>query len=316
MKELVQFIDDHTVFAVVSHKEPDGDCVGSSLALRSLLERLGKRVILLSPGPFTRFEISRFEHHFHTSLPQSAAIDGAIILDCSTPERIGAIASQISHVKKAVIDHHAAGVPFGDVRCVDPRAPSVTSLIHRLFEQYKLPLTRDEARHLLFGLCTDTGFFRHLTDDSGTVFNDVASLCNAGASPHEVYRMMYGNRPLASRILLGSLLAGTRAYFDGKLLITTERQSDLRGSGTEIRDSDTLYLLLQSTAFVEAVVLIREEEDGKNSVGLRSGESIDVGAIARSLGGGGHTKAAGFSTDCTVEEIEKTIFETFSQIFR
>ncbi len=316
MKELLQFIHEHSVFAVVSHKEPDGDCVGSSLALQSLLHRLGKKVILLSPGPFTRFEISRFEHLFDTALPQPSAIDGAIILDCSTAERIGRLASQISQVKKAVIDHHAAGKPFGDVRYVDPHAPSVTFLIHRLFERFDLPLNRDEARHLLFGLCTDTGFFRHLTADSGGVFLDVARLCDAGASPHEVYRMMYGDRPLASRLLLGNLLARTKAYFNGKLLITTEKRADVGDCGTEIRDSDTLYLLLQSTATVEAVALIREEEDGITSVGLRSGESVDVGAIAESLGGGGHTKAAGFSKNCTVEELEKTILDTFSHIFR
>jgi phosphoesterase RecJ-like protein len=312
-EDIGTFIEQHTTFFIMSHEEPDGDCIGSSLALESLLERMGKQVFLYSPGPFKRFEIQQYADLFRTAIADEYTADAAIfVLDCSTPDRIGTLYSRIREHEIAVIDHHSAGEPFGSIRYIDTRAPSVTFMIQKLFAFLDLSLTKEEAHYLLFGVCTDTGFFRHVTGGSADVFRSVAELSEAGASPNHIYREMYGNRPLESRLLLGRLLARTESHYNGKLLITFENKVDLGGHDISIRDSDTLYMLLQSVRGVQVVILIREEEEGQCSVGLRSNEAIDVGEIARSFGGGGHKKAAGFYWQGPIPSIKPTLIDTLA----
>lgn len=310
---LLSFFNEYRSFAVISHEEPDGDCVGSSLALADFLHHYSRNTLsaaLYSPGPFKRFEIKQFEHHFSVSADTGwKNADAVIVLDCSTPERIGFFREQLGNKPVAVIDHHSAGERFGTVRYIDPSAPSVTFLIYRLFDYTNITPTERTARSILFGLCTDTGFFRHITENSEHVFKVIGRLTAAGASPNEIYRIINGNRPLESRRLLGTLLERTESFFDGRLLVTYEKHSDLRGFDTSIRDSDTLYSLLQTVHASQVVALLRDEQNGALSVGLRSNNHIDVGAIAREFGGGGHKKAAGFTWEGTAEAVKTALKE-------
>jgi phosphoesterase RecJ-like protein len=162
--ELLDFIDRHGPFYVIGHKEPDGDCVGSQLALASFLKRSGKTVYLCSAGPFTRTEIMAYEGRFSVEVPPENPSEraAALILDCSSLQRIGAVSETLPKVPLAFIDHHAAGNAVGDVVYIDDHSPSVTLMILLLIEAMGGKPTKEEAELLLFGLGTDTGFFRHL----------------------------------------------------------------------------------------------------------------------------------------------------------
>lgn len=295
-EELLAAFRDASFFCVIGHAEPDGDCIGAQLALGSFLRRIGKEVLLLSPGPFERPEIKPFEREFAGALDPSARArrPTVVVLDCSSPERIGDLAGQIAGLPLLVVDHHSSGKSFGDLAFIDDSAPSVTLLVLHVIERLGYAPEPEEARLMLFGLCTDTGFFRHLDAREPSVYEAIARLNAAGATPKAIHRMIFSGRPLASRLLLGRLLARTEPLFEGRLLFTYETLADKQEFGAEQRDSDTLYQLLQGTAGCEAVILIREEDEASCTVGLRSNATVDVGAVAQAFGGGGHRRAAGF----------------------
>lgn len=310
-RELLDALSRHERFLIIGHEEPDGDCVGSQLALAGFLGRLGKQTRLYSPGPFKRPEVQRYASRFaDTVAPADTDGDTAVVVvDCSTPSRIGSLAEAVDHLPSIVIDHHASGKPFGHVRYIDPGAPSVTYLIQHIIEATGHAPDAEEAQLILFGLCTDTGFFRHLSGQSAPVFQAVARLVKAGADPNRAHFMMHGGRTLRSRILLGRLLSRAVPRFDGSVVTTYETFEDVHELGTESRDSDALYQALQAVEGCRVVALVRQETRDECSVGLRSNDEVDVGAIARSFGGGGHPKAAGFSSRGTVEQVTRLVME-------
>lgn len=311
-QELIDFIHSGNSFVIVGHEEPDGDCAGSQLALCSLLCRMGKKAVPCSAGPFKRTELRQYEKCF-LPFPENREGLKVIIMDVSIRERVGDL--PIDGLPAAVVDHHASGNPWGDVYYLDPLAPSVTFLTEKVFMALGFTPTREEAEFLLFGLLTDTGFFRHL-DESGTeTFNSVSRLTAAGASPKKLFAIINGGKVLNSRLLLGAGLARTRSYFEGQLLITDETLEELQRFGTESRDSDLLYQLLQSIEGVQAIVLVRQENAEECSLGFRSRDHIDVAAIAKIFGGGGHKNASGARAYGTIAGLEEKIVAAFKKLF-
>jgi bifunctional oligoribonuclease and PAP phosphatase NrnA len=314
-REAVQFIGAHSSFLVLGHKEPDGDCVSSQISLATLLSALGKNATLHSVGPFDRPEISSFSALFTASIPEDRLSGAAaIIVDCSTPDRTGALGGRVEGLPCLVIDHHSAGETFGSARCVDSSAPSTTMLLLQLFEDMGVVPDAETARLLLFGLCTDTGFFRHLGQNSADTFSAVARLVARGTSTAEVYMLVYGRRELSSRKLLAEMLARVESHWDDRLLMTWQTASDRQRLAVAQRGEDDLYRLLQTIRGNVVVALVKEEADGVFSVGLRSNASQDVGAIAASFGGGGHRQASGFDITGTLDSVKKKVIDTFAPL--
>jgi len=316
-EELLQFIDDHSTFFVIGHKEPDGDCVGSQLALGSWLRRRGKKIALCSAGPFTRTEIMPFEHRFQPFVPEISETEraGAIIVDCSSIKRIGSVADSLPKVPLAFIDHHVAGEAQGEILYIDEKAPAVTSLILALIERAGDRPTKEEAEYLFFGLSTDTGYWRHLDEGSAETWEVGSRLVAAGASPKKIFALMNGGKPLLSRKLMGELLARVEPHFDGKLLVSFMTLEDQKRFGLASRDSDMLYQLLLTVSGCESAMIIRQESATDCTVGLRSRERVDVGSIAARFGGGGHRLAAGLSIRGRVEEVRDMLLAAFEPWF-
>ncbi|MDR1957261.1 MAG: bifunctional oligoribonuclease/PAP phosphatase NrnA [Treponema sp.] len=312
---LLDFIKKGNKFLVVGHKEPDGDCLGSQLALSSVLQRLGKEAILCSAGPFKRPEVQAYQDRFtaHIGAPER---EGArvFILDCAAPSRTGDLHAALEGLPTAIIDHHAARAEgSSDLLYLDPAAPSVTFMILGLIEALGLQPTKEEAEYLLFGLCTDTGFFRHSDERSAETFAYTARLIRAGASPKRIFQRMHGGKSLNSRFLMGILLSRVQAYFGGTLLLTTEAYEETQRFGMEGRDSDTLYQVLQEVSGVEAIVIIRQENPEQCTVGLRSLDRVNVAEIAAQFGGGGHKNAAGCSIPGTIASVQPHIIKAFAE---
>ena len=239
-----------------------------------------------------------------------------LILDCSTPERIGkALAEEIKSLPCGVIDHHASGKPFGDALFVNGGSPSTTILVYQLMKELEITPTYDEAEDLLFGFLTDTGYFRHLDGTNTGSMMLAAELMGFGISLKDLYYRMYGGRELESKILTGLVLSRAQPLFGGKCILIYEKADEKKRFGAENRDSDTIYSQLLAVKGCEAVIFIREESDSECSVSLRSLHDIDVGEIAASFGGGGHKRAAGFVSKGGREEIELKLKEVFSGIF-
>ncbi|MCL2765411.1 MAG: bifunctional oligoribonuclease/PAP phosphatase NrnA [Treponema sp.] len=320
--ELIEYIKKGSCFIIAGHKEPDGDCIGSQLALRSALLRLGKKAIVCAEGPYKRTELRDFigqlvSNPFDSGHNYSDA--RVIIADCSGRERTGELYDFLDKFPCAIIDHHAAVThPPSTLQApvyVDANSPSCTLLVYKIIKALGLELTKDEATLLLFGLCTDTGFFRHMTEKNAGAFEAAADMIRSGASPKEIFNIINGGKSLSSRILTGNILSRTESYFDGRLLISWETLDEYNTFGLESRDSDILNQLLLSVKGVEATVIIRQECADNCTVSLRSIDKIDVSQIASSFDGGGHKNASGLTMKGTISFVKQNMLNSFSAFF-
>ncbi len=310
------FLNEYDHYLVVGHLEPDGDCVASALALARFLERRGKSVLLADEGPFDRPEVAAFRPLFRADPPPPApGRAAAVVVDCSTTDRLGGLEVAVAGLPVLVIDHHAAGQPFGQVRWVEPSAPAVAYLVQLLLESLGERIPQEDAELLLFGLSTDTGFFRHLGDGTADVFQAVARLVEAGGSPQRVYRRIYAGWALPWVRLLGVALSRAESLLDGQVLLTWWTLADFRKTGASFsRGSDEVYRALQSVAGAKVIVFLRQEAQRRFSVGFRSAAQVDVGRLAQSMGGGGHPQAAGCTLTGTLSEVRRAVLAALGRL--
>lgn len=312
---LISFLDSYSAYIIASHKEPDGDSIGSSLALDLFLKSRGKKTVLLSAGPFKRPEIKHYEPLFirdiaSADIPSDTAL---AVIDCSSLDRLGDASKGLESFPCAIIDHHATNQSANQSDYVDPHSPSTTLLIQAVIETVKGKVTKEEAEYLLFGLCTDTGFFRHLDDRSSRTFSYASRLVEAGANPKKTFSLMNGGKSWGSRILISRILSRMERRYDGKLVVSYETFEDTQEFGQEGRDSDSLYQLIQSIEGVEAMVIVRQESETHCSVGFRSRDQVDVSKVASQFGGGGHRQASGLYIEGTIDTLIPQFIEAFKE---
>lgn len=308
-RDLLEFIEMHDSFYVLGHKEPDGDCAASQLALVSILQRLGKTAFPLSSGPFSKPEVVSFERRFLTTPPPERDFErhATIIVDCSALARTGEIGEILPKTAMAFIDHHT-GVDLRDaVSWVDERSASVCGMILVLMETLGLVPTQEEAATLFYGLCTDTGFFRHPDETGAEVFEIAARLIRAGASPKKTYAAMYGGKTLASRRMTGEILSRIESLYDGRLLVSTISLEDQEKHGKASRDPDVIYQLMMAVEGCEVAMLIRQENETGCTLGLRSRDRVNVAQVAAGFGGGGHRLASGATIPGRIDEVKQKL---------
>ena len=311
LKQVLDALCEADSLVVLGHEEPDGDCVASQLALAEFLSSRGKRVGIYSAGPFNRYEIRGYAARFRPAIEAETLRRGplAVLLDCASPERTGSLAGQLEGLRTVVIDHHPPGPPgapdadFGDLRLVDPSAPATAYLVQLLLESSGAAIGPDLASLLLLGLCTDTGFFCHVPAGNTAAFEAAARLVACGASPRATHQRIYGGRSFAHRRLLGTLLQRTERFHDGRVLFTYQSLADLHALGDGPAGQDELYQLLRTVDGSDVLAFVRERRAGECSVSLRSAPAVDVAAVARHFGGGGHRQAAGFTWTGTVDTL-------------
>lgn len=316
-EQFMSFFSSYDTYIIAGHREPDGDCIGSSLALDSWLRRRGKKTILLSAGPFKRPEINEYEPLFISTISKDTVIEktGLIIVDCSGIDRIGDAIHGLENLPVAIIDHHATNDSTNEFSFVDAKAPATTILVLALLEAHGDVPTQEEAEFLLFGLCTDTGFFRHLDSNSAHTFAATSRLVNAGANPKQIFAHISGGKSWGSRILISRILSRMTRHYEGRLVLSWETMEDTQEFGLEGRDSDSLYQLIQNIAGVEAIVIVRQESPERCTVGFRSRDTIDVSRIAAHFGGGGHKQAAGLSIEGKISDLVPDFIKAFESQF-
>ncbi len=312
-----QFINSHKAFVICGHKEPDGDCIASSLGLAKILDFYKKPYQILNAGPFKRTETKTFEKLFKNQfVRQTNNLEdtGLFIVDCSETFRLGDMESQVANLESFIIDHHKTASSDETKSIIDSSAPAAACIVQQLVEKTIGKLDKETADILFFGLATDTGFFKFLDDKSNDIFILASRLVEAGANPRKTYDFITSGKPFLTRKLLGSTLEKTQSFFDGKLMIATETMEDTHNYGSDGRDSDALYSLLLAVEKVEAVVFIRQETDKTCTLGFRSRDEIDVSAIAACFGGGGHKNASGACTTGTIETLIPKLKQEFGKI--
>ena len=319
IEEFKSFIENHSFFFITGHKEPDGDCITSCLGIAAILEHFGKPYQLLSAGPFKRNEVLRWQDKFSDTMEfqdeSERKSSGLFIADCSELSRLGDIDGDLKGLDTFVIDHHkTSGLEAGFSGYVNSDAPACAFLVQLFYEALIGPVPGQLAKDLFFGICTDTGFFRFLTENSSEVFSAVSRLVADGANPRTTYREINSGKPYSTRKLLGILLGKAEKYLDGRLVVTYESLDDTKKWGLEGRDSDSLYQLMLSAKGVEAVVFLRQDTETTCTGGFRSQDKIDVSLVAAKFGGGGHKNASGMSCNGRVETLIPQIVKEFARI--
>ena len=311
------FISDHDAFVIAGHKEPDGDCIASSLGLAYIIKKFGKPCQVLSAGPFKRTETKKYEKLFSSEykpLCTNPEKTGLFIVDCSEMFRLGeTIEKQVSGFKSFIIDHHKTAAPASELCILNPKAPATAFLIQQLYEHFFEEPDKELAELLFFGLGTDTGFFRFLDSGSSDVFYAAGRLVKAGADPRSTYEDINGSKPLTTRKLLAIALDRISVHCGGKLLVTYETAEDTKKYGKDGRDTDILYQVLLATENVRAVAVFRQESEHNCTVGFRSKGNVDVSAVAARFGGGGHKNASGLSIEGVLDEIIPKIIKEFEK---
>jgi len=286
---------------LLNHVSPDGDCLGSTLALARALWGRGQRATVgSSDGVPGMYRFLPGSDRVVSELPAGETFDAVVFMECSSPDRAGALAARAAGVALWVnIDHHLSNTGFGHLILLDVDAGAVAEVVYPVVRALH-PIDRDIATCLLTALLTDTGSF-HYASVTPQSFLLAADLLRAGASPTAVYSEVYENRSAASLRLLGLALSALALAEGGRVAWTTVTQAMLRETGTTMEDSEGIVGALRSIRGVQAALLLKEEPDGIR-VSLRAQGGVRANVIAEAFGGGGHAAAAGFTFRGSLDE--------------
>jgi phosphoesterase RecJ-like protein len=295
-------------FIVASHSRPDGDAIGSAMAMALALRALGKHATVVTDGippaflqPFPDVPSIQITPEIHDTF------DAALIMECSDLKRTGVRGLDRSPVMN--IDHHPGNTSYGAINWVDESASACGELVFTLIEALGAPLSKEIATHIYLAILTDTGSFHfsHLTPRT----YEIARRCvEAGADPQWIARTHYDSNSLARVRIFGAVMNGMVIVDAGRvalLSITRAVMDDLGGTSDDLEGLINFPLTVKD---IEAVAFFKEVGDGDWRVSLRSKGNVNTGAIARQFNGGGHTNASGCSTTGSLEDA----FRQFGQL--
>jgi phosphoesterase RecJ-like protein len=318
LRGIADAIRTHDRFLVVSHENPDGDALGSLLAMHLALRQLGKDSEMLLAGDVPLPVEYRFMDLDDVRRGLPADPDGRVVVavDCAKDSRVGPVSELLEKAPLVLdIDHHHDNNRFGDVNLVVGDASSTGEILRDVFRELGVELTPEIAEPLYVALVTDTGRFQY-SNTTAKALRLAAELVEAGADVKRVFRGVYESVQFGKLKLLARALERAEVHEGGRLVISVIRREDFAAVGAEEPYSEGIVEQLRAIEGSDVVALIREppRDDGPNvRVSLRSShDEIDVSAIARKAGGGGHRQAAGFSSDQTVDEVSAFIRREFA----
>ena len=309
----------HDRFLLVTHENPDGDALGSIKATKLALESIGKdaEMYLYGDAPLPVEYAFLALDDLRRELPPDAAERVLVALDCANEERMGPDPSLLQQAPLTLdIDHHHDNTRFGDVTLVVPDASSTGEVLRDVFAELDVELTPVIAEALYTALVTDTGRFQY-TNTTPKTLRLAAELVEAGVDFHRIFQELFASIDFIKFKLIGKAAERAQVLEGGRLVISWLERSDFTELGAAEAYAEGVIDSLRAIDGAEMVALIREpprsDDAPARKVSLRASvDEIDVSAIARKSGGGGHRQAAGFSSDASVEEIADFIHREFA----
>ncbi len=289
---------------IVGHVRPDGDALGSMVALALAARNAGKDAVASFGEPFVLGDEFRFLDQTVLVPPSEFPddLDLAIICDTGVLDRVGSVGPAIQGASRVlVIDHHVTPGTIGDVRVVDPDAAATTQLVFELLQRLGWEISRPIAEALYTGLVTDTGRFQY-SSTSPAVHRIAAELLSAGVEPAPIGQQLYEEAPFGYFKVVSRVLGRARLVEEAGLVWTTLQRDDLREAGIPWEAADALIDLVRLAREAGVACLLKETKPGVLKGSLRSRGEVDVAEIAASFGGGGHRNAAGFTSELGVED--------------
>ena len=297
--------------AVLSHMRPDGDAIGSQLALALSLRQLGKQVVAWNEtGLPDSFRFLRYSELITMPPAEARAFDLAIALDTATKQRLGTTLNAVRSAKCWInIDHHASNPAYGDLNYIDTAAPATGQVIYEFLQSQGLPLTHEVADALFVAISTDTGSFRYPNTAIRT-FEIAAELISSGVNAGELARCLYDSYPKRRILLLGELLRDARFDAEDRVASMTLTRQTKERYQVKPEDIDGLIDSIRAVDTVVVAIFFEELEEGRIRISMRSKNyRIDVNRLCSELGGGGHTLAAGARVRGSLTEVSAKVLE-------
>ena len=312
LKAIADALERHDRFLVVTHENPDGDALGSLLAITLALRQLGKDAVMYLPGktPLPREYAFMPLGDLVREAPADAAERVLLAVDCAKEDRIGDPDALTRTPLVLDIDHHHDNTRFGNLNLIVPDASSTGEVLRDVFAELGVELTPELAEPLYIALVTDTGRFQYANTTPKSL-RLAADLVEAGADVHAVFQQVYESLEFAKLKLLARALDRAEVLEGGRIVVSHLVRNDFVEAGAAEPYSEGIIDYLRSVEGAELAVLIREqlsESPHAYKGSLRSSiDELDVSVIARTFGGGGHRQAAGFSSSDSLAEIVERI---------
>ena len=308
IQAILNKIDSAQRILVSAHSSPDGDALGSTLALTMALREMGKEVVAFNadgvPSPFTFLPGA---DTVQTDLDSATSFDLGFLLDAGELKRAGV--DLRAHCSELInIDHHPHSEPFGVENFVDIDSASTAILIYRLLKQKGHPISLDVAINIYTATLSDTGSFRY-SNSNQEAFTVAGEMISLGINSWDIASRLYETQPVERLTLLGESLRTLKTSSCGQYasIAVTNEMYALCQAGAEHTDGFVNYP--RSIKGVEVSIFFRQTDSNGFKVGFRSKGNIDVGALAREMGGGGHHNAAGAQVEGTLEQVQFTVFD-------
>jgi phosphoesterase RecJ-like protein len=322
MDAIIRQIKNSNRILVVSHTNPDGDAIGSLIAMGLSLNALNKQTTLYNESPIPA--VYRFLPKVHQVVRKldKTDYDLAIVLDCSNLDRIGTAVSVVNRIPLIVnIDHHITNTRFGHIQLIDTSACATSEIVYWLIKKMGIPLDKFTATAVYTGILTDTGSFR-FSNTNRAAFAICREMLDLGVDPYDISQHVYGTYSLGRIKLLNLALDSIEISNNGKVSIMTLTKDMFTETHTQPEDGDGLINYAKRIEDIKVAALIQEHYNGNGPSGnhnmyhvsLRSDGSVDVAAIASIFGGGGHSSAAGFNIESSLLEIKSMILNLANTI--
>ena len=308
----VELVRAHRRFFLTTHVRPDGDGLGSMLALGGVLRRRGNQVRLVIatslPGRYRFLDSEGTIEHWGE--PQEIDADLILILDTGTWNQLGAVGPLVrsSAAKKVVIDHHQTQDDLGATRFVDTTAEATGRLVFEAITALGDKLPEKAANELFVALAMDTGWFRH-SNTTPQTFRLAADLVGAGARPDHLYDRLFEENSLGRMKLMGLVLDRLTTAADGKVAYSEIHLTDYATTGATPQDTEDMVNFTRSLTGVEVGLFFMEQPRGGVKVSFRSRAQVDVARIAERFGGGGHRLASGAVVEAPLEEARRRVLD-------
>ena len=310
-EQIGQVLREHRRFAVLSHVRPDGDALGSQLAVGLSLRKLGKDArIWNEEGMLDKYSFLP-EAKLLTKPPaEPEDVDVVVALDTAIQNRLGTTVASIKSAKVWInIDHHPSNPGYGDLVYIDPHAPATGQILFELLKDQNLPIDRAIAENLYVAISTDTGSFQY-SNTTARTFEIAAELVREGVDVGKISQLTYENYPRRRVELLRELLGTMRFAANDRVASFSLSLTSAKKLGVLPEDNEGLIDHLRAIQGVIVAIFFEELAEGKVRVSMRSkSEKVNVCAICEKFGGGGHVLAAGARVKGTLAEVEKKILE-------
>lgn len=316
MKKIISEIKNAKTFLIVGHANPEGDAIGSCLALGLGLETLKKKVKIFNADPVP--QILKFlpqQEKITSELSKSEQYDIVFIVDVGEIERTGDAFKNYKNYKKLIcLDHHSVGKHEGDFNYVLPEASATGVLVYYLLKELGLKkLSSDIATNLFCAISTDTGSFRY-SNTNAEALKICSELLKLGVDPWKIAKNCYETFSIPRIELLKKVLQTLTVHPSGRIASIDISLSDLKSCGASVDLTEGFINYARSVEGVEVAVSFREKGPNKYKMGFRSNKYVDVAALAQQFGGGGHERAAGCNLEGSLDEVKKKIFKAVLKV--